>query len=303
MQLGIFTARSLSREALAIPHVLVHLGRIAACLGRIPTLTSDAVPAHLALEEVLRQIDKFDEVLKTAQPPARVSEWIMWLQHRAPPCSPEPPASSAARFCPCSAPIPPRTMARPLCAFLLLFAMSWPAAADNAKPLTTILLVAQEKLRDPNFGDSVVLVMNNIGPAPAGVIINRPTRIPVSRLFPDLERLAPLEDKVYFGGPVSIETVSFLVRADAPPERAAEVIDGVYISTDPELLRKLLGRDKPMEGLRIFMGYSGGARGQLEAEIARGSWALAPADASAIFDGKSGRPWPERQAPDPGNRT
>ena len=46
--------------------------------------------------------------------------------------------------------------------------------------------------------------MNNIGPAPVGIIINRPTRIAVSHLFPDLERLAPLDDKVYFGGPVEI---------------------------------------------------------------------------------------------------
>ena len=63
-------------------------------------------------------------------------------------------------------------MIRALCASLLLFAMSWPASADNAKPLTTMLLVAQAELRDPNFKDSVVLVMNNIGPAPAGIIIN-----------------------------------------------------------------------------------------------------------------------------------
>jgi putative transcriptional regulator len=193
-------------------------------------------------------------------------------------------------------------MARIFCAFLLLFALSWPASADDAKPLTTILLVAKEALRDPNFGDSVVLVMNNIGPAPTGIIINRPTKLPVSRLFPDLERLAQLNETVYFGGPVAIGTVSFLVRADAPPEHAKEVLDGVYLSTDPDLLRTLLSRDKPMEGLRIFMGYSGWARGQLEAEIARGSWALAPADASAIFEGKSERPWPAREAPDAGDR-
>jgi putative transcriptional regulator len=194
-------------------------------------------------------------------------------------------------------------MIRALCASLLLFAMSSPACADNAKPLTTMLLVAEAELRDPNFKGSVVLVMNNIAPAPAGIIINRPTSIAVSRLFPDLERLAQLDDKVYFGGPVEIETVSFLVRADAAPEHATEVLYGVYISTNGELLRKLLGRDKPMEGLRLFMGYTGWAPGQLEAEIARGDWTLAPAEASAIFDGKSERPWPERQTPDAAHRT
>jgi putative transcriptional regulator len=192
---------------------------------------------------------------------------------------------------------------RALCAFLLLFGMSWPTSADDTKPLTTILLVARAELPDSNFKDSVVLVTNNIGPAPAGVIINRPTRIAVSRLFPDLERLAQLDDKLYFGGPVETASVAFVFRADTPPEHATQVLDGIYFSRNGELLRKLLGRDKPMDGLRIFIGHSGWAPGQLEAEIARGDWTLAPAETDAIFDGKSEHPWPEQQAPDAVHRT
>ena len=163
--------------------------------------------------------------------------------------------------------------------------------------MTTILIVAKLDLPDPNFRGATVLVMNNIGPAPAGVIVNRPTTIPVARVFPDMERLAPLPDKVYFGGPVEIAAVSFLFRADAAPEHATQVVDGVYFSTDVDLLRTLLARDKPMEGLRVFAGYSGWAPGQLETEIERGDWTLAPAQASTIFDSKSERPWPERPPP------
>lgn len=194
-------------------------------------------------------------------------------------------------------------MTRALCAFLLLFAVSWPTSADVKKPLTAILLVARADLPDSNFRDSVVLVMNNIGPAPGGLIINRPTRIAVSRLFPDLERLAQMDAKVYFGGPVAIGSVSFLFRADTPVENATQVLDGIYVSTSLELLRKLLSRDKPMEGLRIFIGYSGWAPGQLESEIARGGWTLAPADPDAIFGRRSEHPWPERQAPRAVHRT
>jgi putative transcriptional regulator len=186
---------------------------------------------------------------------------------------------------------------RALCALLLLFAISGPISGDEAKPLTTILLVARAELPDSNFKDSVVLVMNNIAPAPIGVIVNRPTRIGVSRLFPDLERLAQVEDKLYFGGPVEIESISFLFRANTPPEHATQVLDGVYISSNRELLRKLLDRDKPMEGLRIFVGHSGWVPGQLEAEIARGDWTLAPAETDAIFEPKSKHPWPEQEAP------
>jgi putative transcriptional regulator len=185
---------------------------------------------------------------------------------------------------------------RVLCAFLLLFAIAWPASAGDAKPPTAILIVARAELPDPNFKDATVLVMNNIASVPGGLIVNRPTRIPVSALFPEVERLGQLEDKVYFGGPVQIATVSFLFRADAPREDAIQVLDGVYLSTDAELLRKLLDREKPMEGLRIFMGYAGWGPGQLQAEIARGDWKLAPADPSAIFSAKPEHPWPEGPA-------
>jgi putative transcriptional regulator len=194
-------------------------------------------------------------------------------------------------------------VSRILCALLLLFALSWPAFADDAKPLTTILIVARAELPDPNFKDSVVLVMNNIGPAPAGVIINRPTRIAVSRLFPDIESLAQLDDKLYFGGPVEVESVSFLLRADKPPEHATQVLEGVYLSTDGDLLLKLLARDKPMDGLRVFVGHSGWGPGQLEGELARGDWTLAPADANAVFGKRTERPWPEEEMPEAGQRT
>jgi putative transcriptional regulator len=186
-----------------------------------------------------------------------------------------------------------------LCALLLLLVASWPTCADESKSLTAILLVARSELRDSDFTGSVVLVMNNLGPAPIGVVINRPTQVPVSRLFPDLKRLAPLHDKVYFGGPVEFGTVWFLFRASRPPGHAIKALEGIYLSANRRLLLQLLGRDKPMDGLRIFIGHSGWAPGQLESEIARGDWTLEHAGSDAIFNGKSERPWPESQAPKP----
>ena len=190
-------------------------------------------------------------------------------------------------------------MTQALCVFLFLLGMSWPTFAEDAKPLTTILLVARPGLPDSGFNNSVVLVMNNIGPAPAGVITNRPTRIAIARLFPELEPLAQLPDKVYFGGPVAIDSVSFLFRADTPLEDATEVLDGVYFSTNQELLRKLLRRGKPMNGLRVFIGHSGWAPGQLRGrDRARRLDPRARREGCEYFEGRSEHPWPEQQAPD-----
>ncbi|MGB6604722.1 MAG: YqgE/AlgH family protein [Steroidobacteraceae bacterium] len=164
--------------------------------------------------------------------------------------------------------------------------------------MTAIFLVARTELPDPNFADSVVLVMNNLGPGPVGVILNRPTKIPVSELFPDLKPLGPLHDKVYFGGPVEIRTVWFLFRALKRPEHAIEACDGVYLSADKELLLRLLHRDKPMEGLRIFIGHSGWSPEQLQNEISRGDWTLKHAESDALFNGQTEHPWPAPESPD-----
>jgi putative transcriptional regulator len=173
------------------------------------------------------------------------------------------------------------------------------ASTPSPKPLTAVLITARGELTDPFFADSIVLVMNNLGPAPVGIIVNRPTRVTVSHLFPDLKQLANLPDKVYFGGPVEIETVWFLIRTPKAPEHAMPTCDGVYVSADKRLLLQLLGRAKPMEGLRIFAGHAGWGPGQLQEEIGEGAWHLERADASKIFDRKSEHPWPSSGATKP----
>jgi len=196
-----------------------------------------------------------------------------------------------SRFC------PQHYVAAALCALLFLSGSSRPASGADTKPLNAILIIARDDLPDPNFADSIVLVLNNLGPGPVGIIINRPMSIPVSRLFPDLGRLAQVRDKVYFGGPVDFGSVWFLFHAVTPPEHAIKACDGVYLSADRQLLLTLLGRNKPMDSLRIFLGHAGWAPGQLEAEIDRSDWTAKPAEMKAIFSGKSEHPWPSAQEP------
>jgi len=191
---------------------------------------------------------------------------------------------------------PPRTIAAALGAVASFLAASCPGAAADSKPVTAILLTARADVSDSDFADSVVLVMNNLGPAPIGVIVNKPTAIPVAKLFPDLKRLAALHDKLYFGGPVEFGSVWFVFRAPVAPEHAIQASDGLCISADRDLLLHLLGREKPMEGLRIFVGHSGWAPGQLEAEIARGDWTLGRVESEAIFS-KAEHPWPAPRGP------
>jgi putative transcriptional regulator len=156
-------------------------------------------------------------------------------------------------------------MKRSALTFVVFAVLAWPSLAQDPAPLTALVLTAREEIADPDFRSSVVVVFNNIGPTPMGLIVNRPTEIVVARLFPDVDGLASLDDKVYFGGPVAPTTLSFLFRSAAPPaQHAVRVLDDLYLSTNLDLLRDLLTRDRPMEDLRVFIGYSGWGPGQLE---------------------------------------
>jgi putative transcriptional regulator len=167
-------------------------------------------------------------------------------------------------------------------------------------PLTAIVITAKTELPDDNFAQSSVLVLNNIGPAPIGLITNRPTKFTVAHLFPELSRqLAHVRDRVFFGGPVELDTVWFLVRAAKAPANSIKAFDDVYVSSSRDLLVRLLGRTRPMEGLRIFIGHAGWAPGQLEAEIRHGDWALGKANADMIFSNKDNHPWPSASGNEP----
>lgn len=173
-----------------------------------------------------------------------------------------------------------------------------PPLAAKSPSQSSILITARDDLSDSNFAGSTVLVLNNIAEGPAGLIINRPMAVPVSRLFPDLKSLAGLHDKLYFGGPVDFgSSIWFLFRARTQPRHAVQACAGVYLSADADLLRQLLSRPDPMEGLRIFVGYAGWGPGQLQAEIASGAWTARRADAAGIFDPSSQRPWPPPRIP------
>lgn len=181
-------------------------------------------------------------------------------------------------------------MVRSLC-FALLLGLVAPSFANDIAAMKSILLVARKDLPDPFFRESVVLITPSAGGAPIGVIVNRPTGVPLTGVFPEVESLKSRSEKLFFGGPVSREQLVVVFRATAPREGALEVLDGVYMTSDRDVFRELLARPNPVDGLRVFAGYAGWAPGQLENEVARGDWHLAPADARVLFGTPPDKLW------------
>ena len=154
-----------------------------------------------------------------------------------------------------------------------------------------MLLVARPGLPDPNFARTVILLVDYGEGGAMGLIINRPSRHRLSQALPDVAGLADRADLVYLGGPVAPQRMGLLLRAVAPPESSLHVVDDIFFTVSQDVLGEALKSDQAP--FHAFVGYAGWGPGQLDNELARGDWRLAPADADIVFEQASEGIWSE----------
>ena len=179
----------------------------------------------------------------------------------------------------------------------LLLALGADDARSDPAPRPEVargkFLVASDQLRDPNFRETVVLILEYTPTGALGVVINRPTDVKLATVLPQLVELRGRSDLVFLGGPIARDRMILLVRATTPPKQSARVLDGVFISSSLDVLRGL-SRGKPSrEQFRTYVGYTGWGRRQLDAEIARGDWRVTPAEPASVFDTPPAGIWRE----------
>jgi putative transcriptional regulator len=140
------------------------------------------------------------------------------------------------------------------------------------KSLVGHLLVATPSLRDPNFERTVVLLVAHEEGGALGVVLNRATDVPVGEVLGPWEGVASPPAVVYEGGPVQPEAAICLARVRSTSlemrgfSRVQGTLGTVDLSTDPAEMQ-----DELIE-VRVFAGYAGWSPGQLEEEVATGSW-------------------------------
>ena len=155
---------------------------------------------------------------------------------------------------------------------------------ESVSPQKGVFLVASSDMTDPRFHQSVVLLLAHEEDGTLGLIINRASEIPLSEVLPELEGSGVPSQVLFFGGPVGLNGLLFLIYSDTPPERASEVMANVYFSGDRGLLEALLEQGRDSHDLRVYAGRAGWAPGQLADEIARGSWRLVRGDPQTVFE-------------------
>jgi putative transcriptional regulator len=151
--------------------------------------------------------------------------------------------------------------------------------AYTPEPARGRLLVATAELDDPNFEGTVVLLLEHGPDGALGVVLNRPSELPVHEAMssPPTEGpegwsdLVTEPDVLFVGGPVRPNAVIALARVPqlVDPARWEPVMGDLGVI-------RMTGGPLPavgtLESLRVFAGYAGWGADQLEGEIADGAW-------------------------------
>lgn len=144
-------------------------------------------------------------------------------------------------------------------------------------------LVASRRLGDPNFSETVVLLIEYGPEGAVGLVINRPSNVKLSTVFPDVKELKERKDTIYVGGPVAVNQMLMLIRSAQAPAASVPVIENVYISSSWTVLERLIKKANAEQRFRLFAGYAGWAPNQLDLERTRGDWHVLNADADSVF--------------------
>lgn len=173
-------------------------------------------------------------------------------------------------------------------------------SAAGQHPRPGMLLVATPQLLDPNFADTVVLLLDVDDNGALGVVLNRPTPVTVQEVLAGWGNVVAQPEVLFQGGPVSTEgalAIGWLRdSADVPVgfREVAGPLGVVDLDTPVELI------DGSLTGMRIFAGYAGWGAAQLEMEIEEGSWYVVPALPPDVFRDDPGELWRDVMRRQPG---
>jgi len=150
------------------------------------------------------------------------------------------------------------------------------------------VLAASPKLGDPNFRRAVVLIVeDDTDEGTLGVILNRPTEVPLDQVLDTWTPLATGPQVVFRGGPISPNSALALALAYGTEEPVGwRSLEGtpmmsrlglVDLGAPPELLAG------GISSMRVFAGYAGWGAGQLRDEIEEGAWFVLPGEPADAF--------------------
>lgn len=162
---------------------------------------------------------------------------------------------------------------------------------NEPEPLRGRFLVATPRLKGSFFSKTVILLLSHSDRGSSGLVINRPSYMHLSTVFPDTEEIRNIHDRIYNGGPVESSSFLILIKSDDKPPESYHLMGNLHMSASLETLKfmyKQAGTDK---NIRVFFGYAGWGPDQLKSEVDRGSWHVLSGDTGLVFDNNIEELW------------
>ncbi len=150
------------------------------------------------------------------------------------------------------------------------------------------LLIAGATLPDPNFSRAVVLVCAHTGEGALGLVLNRPGELLIGDVAPDLATVTGDRATIDTGGPVQPGGLIVLAEFDDPALAGVPVIGAIGLVGEGTDLDELADGTRRA---RVFAGHAGWGPGQLDAELEREDWFVAPAGIEDVFDPDADELW------------
>ena len=147
------------------------------------------------------------------------------------------------------------------------------------------LLLSSPDMLDPNFMHTVVLMFHHNDEGAFGVVINRPTGATIGDVLPDHASLGCSSIAVHGGGPVGLDSLQILHRAPQVLSGGIQLAGDLHLGAEIDEVGAFI-EQKGAEAagmLRFVVGYAGWGSGQLDAELATGSWVPCAADIDLVF--------------------
>ncbi|MCX7954392.1 MAG: YqgE/AlgH family protein [Bacteroidales bacterium] len=154
---------------------------------------------------------------------------------------------------------------------------------NTLPPKAGRILISEPLLNDGIFSRSVVLITEHNSRGTVGYVLNKLSGFTLKDILPDFKNITL---PIYVGGPVATNTIHFIYKWFEPLTNSIKVVNDIHWGGHLEDLKDMLySGSLNASNIKIFVGYSGWDKGQLDREIKNGYWVVSEIDSyTDIFD-------------------